>query len=164
MPIQSPHNMWVCIGHKIYMCVCMGCHGLWQHNHMGLIYMCVCVYFHKREKENKSGVSACFDPRDIHNTLWTNNVWLRMAIERGRAKGWGLCLCLAELSCLIFTLSYTIGKFFLSRPHPLGLRKAPSHPVKLYFLLICSTTITIFLIKHISLIKIYLKLQLNLSY
>ena len=129
---------------------------------MGLIYMC--VYFHKREKENKSGVSACFDPRDIHNTQWTNNVWLRMAIEWGRAKGWGLCLCLVELSCLIFTLSYMMRKIFLSRPHPLGLRKPPSYPVKLYFLLICPTTITIFLIKHISLIKIYLKLQLNLSY
>ena len=146
------------------MCVCMGCHGLWQHIHMGLIYIyiyiyiCVCVYFHKREKENKSGVSACFDSRDIHNTLWTNNVWLRMAIERDRAKGWGLCLCLAELSCLIFTLSYAMGKIFLSRPHPLGLHKAPSHPVKLYFLLICSTTITIFLIKHISLIKYILEI------
>ena len=51
-------------------------------------------------------------------------------------------------------------------PHsrPLGPRKALSYPVKLYFLLICPTISTIFLMKLISLIKIYLKLQLNLSH
>ena len=70
-----------------------------------------------------------------------------MVIERARAKGWDL------------------------RPRPAWFCLAPSlplgaspHPVKLYFLLICPTTNTIFLMKPISLIKVYLKLQLNLSY
>ena len=72
-------------------------------------------------------------------------------------------------SCII--LSYSIpalpritGKNFSSHPCPLGPRETPPHPVKLYFLLICPTTNTIFLMKPISLIKIYLKLQLNLSH
>ena len=50
---------------------------------------------------------------------------------------------------------------FLTPSLPLG---APPHPIKLYFLLIFPTTSTIFLMKPISLIKIYLKLQLNLSH
>ena len=49
---------------------------------------------------------------------------------------------------------------FSPHPHPLGPREAPPHPVKLYFLLIYRTTSTIFLMKLISLIKIYLKLQI----
>ena len=52
--------------------------------------------------------------------------------------------------------------FVLPHPHPLGPCEAPPHPVKLYFLLIFPSTI--FLMKPISLIKIYLKLQLNLSH
>ena len=44
---------------------------------------------------------------------------------------------------------------------PLGPHETPAHPVKFYFLLIYPTTI-FFLMKPISLIKIYLKLQLNL--
>ena len=56
------------------------------------------------------------------------------------------------------------GKTFSPHPHPLGPRKAPPHPIKLYFLLICLTISIIFLMKPISLIKIYLKLQLNLSH
>ena len=56
------------------------------------------------------------------------------------------------------------GKTFPPHPRPLGLHEAPSHLVKLYFLLICPITSTIFLMKHISSIKIYLKLQLNLSH
>ena len=53
---------------------------------------------------------------------------------------------------------------FLTSSHPLGPREVSLHPVKLYFLLICPTTSTIFLMKPTSLIKIYLKLQLNLSH
>ena len=54
------------------------------------------------------------------------------------------------------------GKAFSPHPRPLGPHETPSHPVKLYFLLICTMTSTIFLMKPISLIKIYFKLQLNL--
>ena len=55
-------------------------------------------------------------------------------------------------------------KIFLPHPRPLGPYEVPLQPVKLYFLLNCPTTSTIFLMKSISLIKIYLKLQLNLSH
>ena len=54
--------------------------------------------------------------------------------------------------------------FVLPHPRPLGPCKASPQPVKLYVLLIYHTTSTIFLMKHISLIKIYLILQLNLSH
>ena len=43
---------------------------------------------------------------------------------------------------------------FLPHPRPLGPRETLSHLVKLYFLLICSSISTIFLMKPISLIKI----------
>ena len=57
-----------------------------------------------------------------------------------------------------------MGKTFSPHTRPLGPREAPPHPVKLYFLLICPTASTIILMKPISLIKIYWKLQLNLSH
>ena len=53
------------------------------------------------------------------------------------------------------------GKILLPHPHPLGPRESPPHLVKLYFL---PTIIQLFLIKLVSLIKIYLKLQINLSH
>ena len=58
------------------------------------------------------------------------------------------------------------GENFLTPSTPLRAPRSPTppHPVKFYFLLICPTTSTIFLMKPILLIKIYLKLQLNLSY
>ena len=56
------------------------------------------------------------------------------------------------------------GKTFSSHPHPFGPRETLPHLVKLYFLLICPITSTIFLMKPILLIKIYLKLQLNVSH
>ena len=55
-------------------------------------------------------------------------------------------------------------KSFSPHPRPLGPREASPHLVKLFFLLICPKTSAIFLMKLISLIKIYLKLQLNLSH
>ena len=64
-------------------------------------------------------------------------------------------------------------KTFSLQPRPLGPREAPFHSLKLYFLLICPITSTIFLMKLILLYffnetyfinKIYLKLQLNLSH
>ena len=68
------------------------------------------------------------------------------------------------LFCPIPTLPYMTGKIFLPHSRPLGPREAPPVPIKLYFLLICPIISTIFLMKPISLIKIYLKLQLNLSH
>ena len=68
------------------------------------------------------------------------------------------------LSCPILTPPCMTGKIFLPHPRPLGPHEASLHHVKLHFLLICLTTITILLIKSVLLIKIYLKLQLNLSY
>ena len=68
------------------------------------------------------------------------------------------------LSCLILAPPRMMRKTFSPHPRPSGSREVPPHPVKLYFLLICSTTSTtstIFLMKPTSLIKIYLKLQLN---
>ena len=58
---------------------------------------------------------------------------------------------------------HMIGKTFPPHPYPLGPYETPLHLIKLYFLLIYPITSTIFLMKPISLIKIYLKLQLNLS-
>ena len=62
---------------------------------------------------------------------------------------------------LIPTPPRMMGKTFSSHPRPLGPRQLhPTSPylVKFYFLLICPTTNTIFLMKLISLIKIYLKI------
>ena len=56
-------------------------------------------------------------------------------------------------------------KIFSLHPCSLGPHEALLHPVKLYFLLIFPvTSIIFFLMKLISLIGIYLKLQLNLSH
>ena len=68
------------------------------------------------------------------------------------------------LSCPISAPLRMTRKTFSSHPCPLGPREALPHFIKLYFLLIFITIITIFLTKPISLIKIYLKLQLNLSH
>ena len=74
-------------------------------------------------------------------------------------------------SLLRMLLSYPIPaplrmtkKTFSPYPRSLGPCEAAPHSIKLYFLLICPTISTIFLMKPVSLIKIYLKLQLNLSY
>ena len=81
------------------------------------------------------------------------NVW---GNRNGDGVGWG------EAKDEVF-IPVLYG-FVLSYLHFLGPREVPSHCIKLYFLLIYPTTSTIFLIKSISLIKIYFKLQLNLSY
>ena len=84
-------------------------------------------------------------------------------VGRGRRMGSSSPLHMV-LSYPILASPYLIRKTFSPHPHPLGPCEASLHPVKLYFLLICPTTSTIFLMKLISLIKIYLKLQLNLSH
>ena len=55
-------------------------------------------------------------------------------------------------------------KIFLPNSRPLGPYETLPHPIKLYFLLICPLLLQFFLIKFVSLIKIYLKLQINLSH
>ena len=84
-----------------------------------------------------------------------------MAMGRGGSEGWGLR---PNPQDFVFPHSRMTGKIFLPHPYLLGPHKAPSYPVKLHFLLIYPTTSTNFLMKPISLIKLYLKLQLNLSY
>ena len=93
-------------------------------------------------------------------------VQIGMAMGQGGAEGWDLCprpawFCLAT-SPPCPAPHY--GKNFLISSPPLGPHEAPPYPVKLYFLLIFPTTNTIFLMKLISLIKIHLELQLNLSH
>ena len=56
------------------------------------------------------------------------------------------------------------GEIFLAPSPPLEALQNPSHPIKLYFLLICPQKLQLFLIKPILLIKIYLKLQIHLSH
>ena len=84
-------------------------------------------------------------------------------VRQGRRMG-SLSLLRMVLSCPILVPPRMTEKTFSSHPRPLGPREALLHPVKLYFLLICPTISTIFLMKPISLIKIYLKLQPNLSH
>ena len=55
-------------------------------------------------------------------------------------------------------------KFSFPIPTPWGPANPPSYSVKLYFLLIWPQLLQLFLIKLVSLIKIYLKLQINLSH
>ena len=88
-----------------------------------------------------------------------------MTIGRSGAKGRGLRARPIWFFCLAPFLPHLYDKGnFLTPFLPLrGPHEASTHHVKLYFLLICPTTITIFLIKYVSLMKIYLKLKLNLS-
>ena len=85
----------------------------------------------------------------------------------GNGTGRGQRMGLLSLPQHGFVLSYPCHashdgeKFLTPSASSLG---APPHLVKLYFLLIFPTTSIIFLMKPISLIKIYLKLQLNLSH
>ena len=62
------------------------------------------------------------------------------------------------LFCPILTPSRLTAKNFSPYPRPLEPRETLPHLVKLYFLLTYPTTSTMFLMKLISLIKIYLKL------
>ena len=121
------------------------------------------------------------------NILITYEILDILRKKKGRKKGFGVlkvdickardgngagqCRRMGSSSPSCMVLSYPIspspcmmGKTFSLHPHPLGPHEAQPHSVKLYFLLIYPTTSTIFLMKLISLIKIYLKLQLNLSH
>ena len=97
--------------------------------------------------------------------LTSNNSIIRDGNGAGRGRRMGSSSPpRMVLSCPIPAPPRMTGNTFSPHPRPLGPHEAPPHPVKLYFLLICPTTSTIFLMKPISLIKIYLKLQLNLSH
>ena len=77
-----------------------------------------------------------------------------------RTKRWSLHFCLTWFCFAPFP--HDKKNFML---HPCPLRTLRIYLVKLYFLLICSIIITIFFFnKTCFIIKIYLKLQLNLSH
>ena len=59
---------------------------------------------------------------------------------------------------------YMTNKIFLPHPRPFRPCEASPHPIKLYFLLISPQLLQLFLIKPFSLIKIYLRLIINLSH
>ena len=106
---------------------------------------------------------AELDLQAKHDAHTVYVVWVGMAL------GWGWRTESSfpprmVLSCPILAPPHMMGKIFSLRPHLLGPYEALLHLIKLYFLLICPIISIIFLMKTISLIKIYLKLQLNLSY
>ena len=76
-----------------------------------------------------------------------------MAMGRCEFEGWGLCPRPASHD----------GENFLAPSPPLGAPQSPAPPRKILFFVNLSYKYN-FLMKPISLIKIYLKLQLNLSY
>ena len=98
-------------------------------------------------------------PRSYY--IWVSGVGMAMGEAGPKDRIFTLVLHGFVLSHSHFTLHD--GENFLVPSLP--LRTLP-HPVKFYFLLICLTTRTFFFkkIKLISSIKIYLKLQLNLSH
>ena len=84
-----------------------------------------------------------------------------MAVGWGEAEGWVFVPAPHGFVLPISAPPRMMGKTFSPHPHPLGPHETLPYPIKLYFLLICPTANKIFLMKNISLIKIYLKLQLN---
>ena len=66
--------------------------------------------------------------------------------------------------CFTSSLLHMMGKIFLSHPCPWRPCETLPHPVKIYFFLICPQLLQLFLIKPVLLIKIYLKLQINLPH
>ena len=118
------------------------------------------------EKTQRKKISVLFNKLLQYFPLFYYKLGMVMGVGGG---GGGqsmesLSLTRMILFYFIFVPPYMMGKTFLPHPRPLGPHKTPPHPIKLYFLLICPTINTIFLIKPISLIKICLKLQLNLSH
>ena len=87
-----------------------------------------------------------------------------MTMGWGGAEGWDLrprpaWFCLTPSSSRPHD-----RKNFLTSSLPLETPRSPVLSSKTLLLLMCSTISTIFLMKPISLIKLYLKLQLNLSH
>ena len=67
-----------------------------------------------------------------------------MAIGRGGAEGWVFVLASHGFVLPHPRSAHMMGKTFSPHLRPLGPCEAPPHLIKLYFLLICSTTSTIF--------------------
>ena len=89
--------------------------------------------------------------------------WVGMAMGRGGTGSKDGVFVLVPHG-FVLPLARMMGKTFSPHPYPLKPCEALPHPIKLYFLLICLQLVQFFLMKLISLIKIYLKLQLNLSH
>ena len=111
----------------------------------------------------------CYASYAIKCNTMQNCKTISFEIRDGNGVEWGRRMGSSSpprmvLSCPISALLYMTRKTFSSHPYPLGPYETPLHRIKLYFLLIYPITSTIFLMKPISLIKIYLKLQLNLSH
>ena len=106
-----------------------------------------------------------FEEKIIKFSWWTSDVVHKDDNEtgQGRKMGFSSLSCMV-LSCSIPCLPCKTRKTFSPHLRPLRHHEATPNSVKLYFLLIYPTISTIFLMKPISLIKIYLKLQLNLSH
>ena len=101
--------------------------------------------------------------------LWMHTILVHVHFQKmvmgwSKFEGWGLRSSSARF-CLTQSQSHPAwwGKF--SYPIPTPWDPANPHPPRKILLLVnLPTTITIFLIKPVSLIKIYLKLQINLSH
>ena len=103
---------------------------------------------------------------DLSLSLWDTYKNIGMAMGRELARPKDGVFIPASYSFVLLSSCPTAWRKKFRAPIlacPLGPHKAPPHSVKFYFLLICPTITTI-LIKHVSLIKIYLKLQLHLSH
>ena len=99
------------------------------------------------------------------STPWSS---VGMAMGRGKAKGWGLRPRLAWF-CLTPSLPHPapprmMRKTFSPHLRPFGPNNAPPHLVKLYFLLICPTTSTIFFNETYFINKNILEITTKLSY
>ena len=100
---------------------------------------------------------------------WDANKWINIPSARN-TKHLDLCIIHSKPpirddngagpkdGVFVLALLRMTEKTFSSHPRPSGPHEVSLHLEKLYFLLICSTTGTIFLMKPISLIRIYLKL------
>ena len=134
------------------------------------------MYILKIHLINIKGIYVCITYTHTIQFDQIHTIWA--SVTHTRTKGWqwqygehwrgqrmGLHPCLIWFFLALFLPCMHDEENFLtwSSAYPSGPHKAPPHSVKFYFLLICPTTATI-LIKLVSLIKIYLKLQLNLSH
>ena len=80
----------------------------------------------------------------------------------GAGRVWRMGFSLPSHMVLSYLIpAWDMGNIFLPYPCPLGPRKAPLHPVKLYFLLICLQLFQLFLINLSHQIKLIFRKKLN---